>query len=174
VKEGTEIGKQAKQIMEKGGLVPDEIMVDIIKSRTSQDDCSQGFILDGFPRTVVQAEKLEEMAQGSGEKIDKVIYLEVDQKKLIERLTGRRVCSSCGAEYHLKFKVPQKDGLCDHDGEPLMHRSDDHKEKIINRLRNFEEQTSPLIDYYDKNALLLKVKAEGEIAEITERILKIF
>lgn len=174
VKQGTEVGKEAKKFMDAGSLVPDEILVGIIKDRTAQQDCEKGYILDGFPRTIVQAEKLEEMTVEAGKKIDKVVCLDIDQEKLVGRLTGRRVCSSCGAEYHLEFKAPKKDGVCDHDGEELIHRSDDHEDKIRNRLKNYDEQTSPLIKFYEERSLLVKIKADGEIAEITERILQQF
>lgn len=171
VKEGTEIGKQAQKIMESGGLVSDEIMLGIIKDRTAQDDCAKGFILDGFPRTLIQAEKLTENTVAEGKEIDRVIYLEIDQKLLLERLTGRRVCSSCGAEYHIKYKAPKEDGICDADGKELIHRADDHEEKIINRLDNYEKQTAPLVEYYQNSGVLKTVLASGDIDTITEKIL---
>jgi adenylate kinase len=174
VKEGTETGKKAQKIMEAGGLVSDAIMIDIIQGRTAQADCVDGYILDGFPRTLVQAQKLEEMTAASGKKIDKVISLEIDHSVLIERLTGRRVCSVCGSEYHLLFKKPKTEGVCDQDGEALIHRSDDHEEKIVKRLESYNEQTAPLIEFYTQRGLLQSVKAEGEIETITGNILALF
>ena len=174
VKEGTETGKKAQKIMEAGGLVSDAIMIDIIQGRTAQADCVDGYILDGFPRTLVQAQKLEEMTAASGKKIDKVISLEIDHSVLIERLTGRRVCSACGSEYHLLFKKPKTEGVCDQDGESLIHRSDDHEEKIVKRLESYNKQTAPLIEFYTQRGLLQSVKAEGEIETITGNILALF
>ena len=171
VKAGTDVGKKAQAIMESGGLVSDDIIVGIIKDRTAQNDCSGGYILDGFPRTIAQAESLREMLNDQGQKLDGVVYLEIDKEKVVGRLTGRRVCSECGAEYHLEFRRPQREGICDHDGKPLIHRADDHEEKIRNRLQNYEDQTAPLVSFYDKEGILKRVSADGEISEITERIL---
>lgn len=173
VKAGTEVGKKAKSYMDAGDLVPDEVIVGIIKDRTAQDDCKGGYILDGFPRTLEQANSLHHMFEETGEKLDYVVYLEIDPEKVVERLTGRRVCSACGAEFHLKFKAPEKEGICDVCGKELMHRSDDHEDKIRNRLANYEAQTAPLIDYYEKAGVMKKVKAEGDIDEITEKIMAV-
>jgi adenylate kinase len=170
VKAGTEVGKKAKEFMDAGDLVPDEIIVGIIKDRTAEADCQKGFILDGFPRTSAQAETLTQMFKESGQKLDHVVYLEIDPEKVVERLTGRRVCSDCGSEFHLQFKAPQKEGICDNCGKNLMHRSDDHEDKIRNRLSNYEAQTAPLIEYYKNAGVLKNVAAEGGIDDITNRI----
>lgn len=170
VKAGTEVGKKAKEFMDAGDLVPDEIIVGIIKDRTAEADCQKGFILDGFPRTSAQAETLTGMFKESGQKLDRVVYLEIDPEKVVERLTGRRVCSDCGSEFHLQFKAPQKEGICDNCGKDLMHRSDDHEDKIRNRLSNYQAQTAPLIEYYKNAGVLTNVAAEGSIDDITNRI----
>lgn len=170
VKAGTEVGKKAKEFMDAGDLVPDEIIVGIIKDRTAEADCQKGFILDGFPRTSAQAETLTNMFKESGQKLDHVVYLEIDPEKVVGRLTGRRVCSACGSEFHLQFKSPQKEGICNDCGKDLMHRSDDHEDKIRNRLSNYEAQTAPLIEYYKNAGVLKNVAAEGGIDDITNRI----
>jgi len=171
VKVGTDVGKEAKKFMDAGDLVPDEIIVGIIKDRTAESDCAPGFILDGFPRTVEQANTLQDMFENSGLTLEKVVYLEIDPDKVVERLTGRRICSKCGAEFHLKFKAPNKDGKCDICEADLMHRSDDHEDKIRNRLQNYEAQTAPLIEYYDNLGVLNRVLAVGDIPEITKSIM---
>lgn len=173
VKNQTDVGKEAKKFMDAGDLVPDEIIVGIIKDRTAESDCSKGFILDGFPRTVEQANALQNMFQQLNQSLDKVVYLEIDPERVVERLTGRRVCSACGAEFHLQFKQPKQDGICDACGKDLMHRSDDHEDKIRNRLKNYEDQTAPLVSYYEEQAVLQRVKAEGDIPEITKSIMAV-
>ncbi len=171
VKDETVVGKEAKKFMDAGDLVPDEIIVGIIKDRTAEKDCEKGFILDGFPRTLAQANALKEMFEKLNQTIDAVVYLEINPEKVVERLTGRRVCSACGAEFHLKFKSPKQEGVCDFCGKDLMHRSDDHEDKIRNRLNNYEEQTAPLVEFYEKTGVLKRVKAEGEIPAITGNIM---
>ncbi|MCP4294459.1 MAG: adenylate kinase [Proteobacteria bacterium] len=171
VKKGTEVGKKAQKIMEAGDLVSDEIMINIIKNRTAEPDCSDGYILDGFPRTLKQSQKLDEMAKSSGKKINKVISLEVDQSILVTRLTGRRVCSVCGSEYHILFKKPENEGFCDLDGKGLIHRSDDHEDRIVTRLENYNRQTTPLIEYYIQKGILHNIDATGEIDDIKNKIL---
>ena len=173
VKNQTEVGVEAKKFMDAGDLVPDEIIVGIIKDRTAETDCEKGFILDGFPRTVEQANALQNMFQQLNQNLDKVVYLEINPEKVVERLTGRRVCSACGAEFHLEFKPPQKEGICDICGKDLMHRSDDHEDKIRNRLKNYEDQTAPLVTYYEDQNVLQRVKAEGDIPEITKAIMAV-
>ena len=171
VKNGSEVGKKAKAFMDAGDLVTDDIIVGIIKDRTTASDCEKGYILDGFPRTNGQADTLQKMFGDSGQSLGRVIYLGIDPEKVVERLTGRRVCSECGAEFHLKFKQPKQEGICDLCGKDLMHRSDDHEDKIRNRLKNYEDQTAPLVAYYEKQGLLKNVQAEGDIAEITNKIM---
>ncbi len=173
VKKGTEVGKKAQTIMEAGGLVSDEIMINIIKNRTAEFDCSDGYILDGFPRTLKQAQKLDEMAKSSGKKINKVISLEVDQSILVARLTGRRVCSACGSEYHILFKKPENEGFCDLDGKELIHRSDDYEDRIVTRLENYNRQTAPLIEYYSQKSILHNIDATGDINDIKNNVLSV-
>ncbi|MBU2512451.1 adenylate kinase [bacterium] len=173
VKAGTEVGKKAKSFMDAGDLVPDEVIVGIIKDRTAQADCKKGYILDGFPRTLEQANSLQEMYSQNNDSLDKVVYLEINPEKVVERLTGRRVCSNCGAEFHLQFKTPKAEGKCDLCNSDLMHRSDDHEDKIRNRLGNYDAQTAPLIQYYEKEGVMKKVAAEGSIDEITAKIMDV-
>lgn len=173
VKNETKVGKEAKKYIDGGDLVPDDIMAGVIRDRTAGKDCEAGFILDGFPRTVEQAGVLEKMLAQAGNRLDGVVFLEIDQDKVLERLTGRRVCSACGAEFHLKFKVPQQEGICDICGKGLMHRSDDYEGKIRNRLQNYANQTAPLIEYYENKSVLKRIAAEGSIPVITENIMKV-
>ena len=170
VKAGTEIGKKAKEYMDAGDLVPDDIIVGIIRERTAEPDCANGLILDGFPRTSSQAEALTGMFANSDQRLDHVVYLAINPEKVVERLTGRRVCSECGNEFHLRFKAPRNEGICDSCGGKLIHRSDDHEDKIRNRLSAYEAQTAPLIEYYKKAGVLKNVTAEGSIDDITNRI----
>jgi len=144
VSQDTELGKQAKAVMDDGKLVPDEIVIELIKQRIKAEDCVKGFILDGFPRTIVQAEKLTETLKEMNLGIDHVIDLEVNHQELIERLTGRRSCSNCGAMFHEETRLPKKDGICDFCGQPLYQRPDDNKETIIKRLDVYEKETAPL------------------------------
>lgn len=163
IKNGTELGRKAKSYMDAGGLVPDEIVIDIIKERLAKDDCKNGFILDGFPRTVPQAEALDKM----GVVIDKVIEIYVPDDKIMERMTGRRICEICGASYHVKFR-PSKDGVtCDHDGGRLIQRKDDAPETVKERLRVYHEQTEPIKDYYEKQRKLYIVQGQDSIKDTT-------
>ena len=173
VKAGTEVGKKAKAYMDAGDLVPDAVIVGIIKDRTTRKDCDGGYILDGFPRTLEQANTLRKMFESSQTELDHVVYLGIDPDKVVERLTGRRVCSDCGAEFHLKFKAPSVEGICDVCGKNLMHRSDDHEDKIRNRLKNYDDQTAPLIEYYEKSGVIKRVAAEGDISDITGKIMDV-
>jgi adenylate kinase len=163
VKNGTELGTQAKSFMNSGKLVPDNLVIDIIKSRLVQPDCKKGFILDGFPRTVPQAQALEDM----GIAIHKVIEIFVADAKIIDRMTGRRVCPKCGATYHTLYR-PSKDGAtCDMDGEKLIQRADDQAQTVKERLRVYHEQTEPLKEFYDKRKKLFIVEGQEEIADTT-------
>ena len=170
VKNQTEVGLKAKSFMDAGNLVPDEVIIGIIKDKTKEEVCKKGYILDGFPRSLPQAESLDAMLTGAGAGIDHVVNLGINPDLLIERLTGRRVCGDCGEEYHIKVKPPKVAGKCDKDGADLIHRSDDHEEKIRTRLDNFQATTAPLIDYYQGKGLLRTVEAVGDISAITERI----
>ncbi|MBF0425351.1 MAG: adenylate kinase [Magnetococcales bacterium] len=150
VKAGTEVGKKAKAAMESGGLVPDEVVVGIIADRTQESDCQRGFLLDGFPRTVPQAEALDKMLTARSQTIDHVVDIAVADEPLINRITGRRTCGSCGEGYHIQFKKPGKEGVCDKCGGSLTQRADDNESTVRNRLAVYHSQTSPLIDYYRK------------------------
>ena len=169
LRNGTEMGLKAKAFTEAGKLVPDDVVIGIIKERLAKDDCADGFILDGFPRTIPQAEALETM----GISIDKVVSIEVPDESIMERMTGRRVCGKCGASYHLMFKKPAKEGICDSCGSELVQRKDDAPETVADRLKVYHDQTEPLKDYYSKKNKLALVEGLGSVSEITERILNV-
>lgn len=168
----TEIGLEAKAIMEAGDLVADDIMLGIIRDRTLEDDCKNGYLLDGFPRTVVQAEMLDILMQERNQKIDYVINISVNNDLLIKRAIGRRVHLPSGRVYHVDFNPPQVPGKDDVTGEDLIHRKDDVEETVKARLSVYENQTSPLIDYYQKSGNLKAIGGEGEIDEIYSKIKK--
>ncbi|MBQ8091836.1 MAG: adenylate kinase [Pyramidobacter sp.] len=157
VKAGTELGKKAKSYMDAGGLVPDDVIVGMMRGRLAEDDCRNGFILDGFPRTVPQAEALTELLADMGLKLDGVILLDVDDETVVERLCGRRMCKSCGRIFHVSFKPSSKGNLCDECGGELYQRDDDKESVIRQRLAVYHSQTAPLVDYYGKAGLLLRV-----------------
>lgn len=163
LKTGTEMGLKAKSFMDAGQLVPDEVVIGIIKDRLAKDDCSNGFILDGFPRTIPQAEALDTM----GVVIDKVIDIEVPDERIIGRMSGRRVCGSCGASYHLDYKQPKVDGVCDLCAGALVQRKDDHPDTVKNRLDVYHKETEPLKEYYAKQGKLAIVEGQEEIADTT-------
>ncbi len=170
VREGTELGKIAKKYMDEGKLVPDDIIVGIIKERLSQPDAKNGFILDGFPRTVAQAEAFDDMLKGIGESLKAVIFIDVPKEELVRRLTGRRTCSGCGRMYHVEFSPPKEEGVCDHCGKPLYQRDDDKEETIVKRLETYEAQTLPLVDYYKKKGFLVEIEGVGSIEDINRKI----
>ena len=161
---GTEMGLKAKSYMDSGKLVPDEVVINIIKERLAQDDCKNGFILDGFPRTIAQAEALDRM----GIEIDRVIDIEVPDEKITERLSGRRVCGECGASYHLLYKKPQVEGVCDKCRGALVQRKDDQPQTILERLAVYHDQTEPLKGYYEKKGKLFIVEGQEEVADTTK------
>lgn len=161
MKNGTEAGTKAKSFVEAGQLVPDEIVIEIIKDRLAQDDCSKGFILDGFPRTVPQAEALDQM----GIVIDKVIDIEVPDEKIMARLSGRRVCEACGASYHLEYKPTAKEGVCDKCGGATVLRKDDHPDTVKDRLKVYHSTTEPLKEYYEKTGKLRIVEGQEEVKD---------
>ena len=165
---GTEMGIKAKSFIDAGQLVPDEVVIGIIKERLAKDDCKNGFILDGFPRTIPQAEALDAM----GVVIDKVIDIEVPDDKIVQRLSGRRVCADFGASYHLEYKKPEKEGICNVCGGKLVQRKDDHPDTVLDRLKVYHEQTEPLKDYYSKAGLLKVVEGQEEVAATTALTLK--
>ena len=170
VKNQTELGMEAKKYMDAGGLVPDEVVIGLVRERLSEDDCAKGFMLDGFPRTVPQAEELDKVLAGLNKGIDHVVSIEVPNEELMGRLTGRRTCKACGSGFHMVFDPPKQDGACDKcDGE-LYQRDDDNEETVGNRLKVYEDQTKPLIDYYSGKGLLRPIDGVGGIPEIFERI----
>jgi len=173
VKNGTALGKQAKSFMDAGGLVPDEVVIGIVKERLAAADCDKGFILDGFPRTIPQAQALDRVTKELGKEIRFVLSLEVDQNDLMERLCGRRTCTGCGAMYHVKFNPPKTAGKCDKCGTALIQRDDDKEETITNRLTNYNKATAPLLDYYKNTGKIRSVVASGEIDAIYAGIVKI-
>jgi adenylate kinase len=166
IKEGTALGQEAKAYMDKGLLVPDELVVSIVKDRLLKDDCKEGFLLDGFPRTVGQAEALDSELDKLGIKLDRVININADPEILIERAVGRRICRECGATYHVKYNPPKVEGVCDKDGGELYQRDDDTEETVTTRINVYMEQTEPLIDYYKKQGLLMDVDGTKTIDEV--------
>lgn len=168
LKNGTETGLKAKSYMDAGQLVPDEIVIAIIKERLVKDDCAKGFILDGFPRTVPQAEALDQM----GIRIDRVIDIEVADEKIMARLSGRRVCEKCGASYHLDYKPSKVEGTCDKCGGNTVQRKDDHPDTVKDRLHVYHEQTEPLKEYYQKTGKLVIVEGQEEVKDTTALTLK--
>ncbi|MDH5560318.1 MAG: adenylate kinase [Deltaproteobacteria bacterium] len=173
VKDKTQVGLEAKQYMDRGDLVPDEVIIRVIAEKVLKGDIKNGYILDGFPRTLAQAKSLDRMYQNASIEIDRVIYLEVQRDKLINRLSGRRVCALCGEEYHLDFKAPKEEGVCDIDQSELIQRSDDHVAEIRTRLENYKDQTEPLVKYYQDQELLVRVDAEGQIETVSKRIFEV-
>lgn len=163
---GTEMGLKAKTYMESGQLVPDDVVIGIIKERLSQDDCAKGFILDGFPRTIPQAEALEAM----GVNIDKVVDIEVADEVIMNRMSGRRVCPKCGAPYHIESLKPKVDGICDKCGTELQQRKDDVPETVADRLKVYHDQTEPLKGFYQERGALAEVDGLGTVDEITNRV----
>lgn len=168
LKNGTEMGLKARSYMDEGKLVPDDVVIGIIKERLSEDDCENGFVLDGFPRTIPQAEALDAM----GIEIDKVIDIEVPDEKIVERMSGRRVCPVCGASFHLLYRKPEKDGICDKCSAELIQRKDDESETVASRLKVYHEQTEPLKDYYKAKGKLAIVEGQEEVSDTTRLTLK--
>ncbi len=168
LKNGTEMGLKAKSYMDAGQLVPDDVVIGIIKERLMGSDCQNGFILDGFPRTIPQAEALDAM----GVEIDKVIDIEVADEDIVRRMSGRRVCEKCGASYHLEYKKPEKEGICNLCTGTLVQRKDDHPDTVLSRLKIYHEETEPLKGYYEKQGKLTIVEGQGEIADTTALVFK--
>lgn len=173
VREGTPLGLKAKEYMDKGLLVPDEVTVGIVRERLSQGDCAKGFLLDGFPRTVPQAEALDATLAEMGRRLDHVIYLDVRKETLLARLTGRRICRKCGATYHVDFNPPRQEGVCDKCGGKLYQRDDDKEETVATRLEVNLTQTEPLLAYYEEKGLLRRVNGEQEIDAVFADIARI-
>jgi len=156
---GTEMGKQAQAVMSSGGLVSDDIVIGIIKDNLTRPDCAKGFILDGFPRTVVQAQKLDEMLGSTGKSLDKVIHFDIEDSLLFKRITGRRVHPASGRSYHIEFAPPKVEGKDDVTGEPLVQRKDDNEDTLTKRLSTYHDQTTPVLQYYSKSGLVVRVDA---------------
>lgn len=173
IKDGTKLGLEAKSFMDAGNLVPDEVTIGIVRERLSKEDCKKGFLLDGFPRTVAQAEALEEMLTNLKKKIDYVIYVDVPKDELFERLTGRWVSPTSGASYHVKFNPPKVEGICDKDGSKLIQRDDDRPETVANRLEVNIEQAQPLIDFYSQKGYLEKINGNQDISLVFAEIEKL-
>ena len=173
IKNGTELGKEAKAYMDKGELVPDELTVRLLLDRVAQDDCKEGYVLDGFPRTIPQAEVLEKELEKTGDKIDKAVNVDVPDENIVRRMSGRRACLKCGATYHIVHIPPKKEGICDVCGSELVLRDDDKEETVKNRLDVYHKQTSPLIDFYSKRNVLETVDGTKDSKEVFEDIKKI-
>ncbi len=173
VKNGTDLGAQAKKYMEAGELVPDKLIVDLIEEKLASGALDNGYILDGFPRTVPQAEALRDMLKKNNSQIDNAILLDVSNEEVIKRLSGRYFCPTCSAGYNYPAQMPKQDGVCDHDGAELQRRPDDEEEVVKNRLGVYVMQTAPIIDFYRQSSLLIEVPAEGALDEITQALLKV-
>ena len=173
IKNGTELGKEAKTYMDKGALVPDELTVRILLDRVAQPDCANGYVLDGFPRTIPQAEVLDAELTKLNEKIDYAINVEVPDENIIKRMSGRRACVTCGATYHIEHIPPKKEGICDKCGSELILRDDDKEATVNNRLSVYHEQTQPLIDFYNNKGVLRNVDGTVEMMQVFEAITKI-
>ena len=172
IKNGTELGKKAQEYMNRGELVPDDLVIEIATTRLLADDCAEGFLLDGFPRTVYQAEKIDEFLAAHGSKIDKVLDIAVEKEELMVRLTGRRVCKACGASYHVVNIPPKKEGICDVCGGPLVQRADDNAETVANRIEVYEAQTMPLIEYYEKAGNIAHIDGATGLESVFADIVK--
>ena len=173
IKNGTELGKKAKTYMDQGLLVPDELVCDLVVDRVQQDDCKKGYILDGFPRTIPQAESLDEALSRLGEAVDYAINVEVPDENIVKRMGGRRACVGCGATYHLVYAAPKKEGICDNCGAELILRDDDKPETVQKRLGVYHEQTQPLIDYYTKKGILKEVDGTMDMGDVFKAIVEI-
>ncbi|GAB3694196.1 adenylate kinase [Nocardiopsis oceani] len=166
---GTELGKKAKEFMDRGDLVPDEVTNAMVKDRLAQDDAEMGFLLDGFPRNVPQAETLKGMLVDLDSGLDVVLELKVDEEEVVKRLSGRRSCPECGRVYHVEYDAPQSTGKCDNEGADLYQRDDDREETIRHRLKVYREQTAPLVEFYAGEGLLATISATGPVDEVTAR-----
>ena len=173
VKEGSPMGKEAKACMDKGELVPDSVVIGIVEERIQQPDCAKGYMLDGFPRTVPQAEALDVMLKNLSSQIDHVVSIEVASEELVGRLTGRRTCRACGVGFHVMFDPPEQEGVCDKCGGELYQRDDDNVETVTSRLEVYESQTLPLIDYYTAQEKIRPIDGVGDIKEIFGRVTQV-
>lgn len=173
IKNGTELGKKAKTYMDQGALVPDELVVDLVVDRFKNPDCINGYVLDGFPRTIPQAEALESALKAIGETVDFAINVEVPDENIINRMSGRRACVGCGATYHIKYNPPKVEDVCDICGEKLILRDDDKPETVKNRLSVYHDQTQPLIDFYNKKGVLAEVDGTKDMDDVFIAIVNI-
>jgi len=172
LRDNTELGKLAKEYMDKGLLVPDEVTNRIVEDRLQKEDCQKGFLLDGYPRNIPQAEELDKFLEERGHSLTAVINIQVEREALIDRITGRRVCPVCGATYHIKTSPPKVDNVCDKCGSELIQRSDDKLESVVKRLEVYEKETKPLIDYYTRKDILVNIDGNKSIDEVFEDIKK--
>jgi len=170
IKEGTPLGNKAKEFMDQGALVPDEVTIGIVEDRLKKDDCANGFLLDGFPRTIAQAEALQALLINLDKTIDHVLHINVPEEKLVERLTGRRVCPTCGATYHVLYNPPKEEGICDRDGSQLTQRKDDQPETVKNRLAVNLEQAQPLLDFYKEKGYLETIDGDRDINDVFQDV----
>ncbi len=170
MKNGTKLGLLAKSYMEKGALVPDEVTIGIVEERLQEDDCKNGFLLDGFPRTIAQAEAFDAFLNSNNIKLDAALNVDVDASILIRRMVGRRVCKTCGATYHVEFNPSKVEGVCDNCGSPLIQRADDTEETAVNRLETYDAQTAPLLDFYAKKNLLKTVNGDQPLDKVFDDI----
>ena len=173
IKNGTELGKKAKEYMDKGQLVPDELTVEILLDRVAADDCKNGYVLDGFPRTIPQADVLDKELTKLGDKVDFAINVDVPDENIVRRMSGRRACLKCGATYHIEHIPPKQEGICDKCGSELVQRDDDKPETVQNRLSVYHEQTQPLIDFYNKKNILKSVDGTKDMQEVFSDIVNI-
>ncbi|HCN61699.1 MULTISPECIES: adenylate kinase [Mammaliicoccus] len=173
IKDETDLGKEAKSYMDGGELVPDEVTIGIVRERLAEEDAKKGFLLDGFPRTVEQADALNEILSELDRKVDAVINIEVAEEELMNRLTGRRICEVCGTTYHLVFNPPKVEGVCDLDGGKLYQREDDNPETVANRLSVNVKQTKPLLDFYENQGVLKNIDGSRQIDNVTEDVIQI-
>ena len=173
IKNGTELGKKAKTYMDQGLLVPDELVVDLVVDRVNQEDCADGYVLDGFPRTIPQAEALTKALASQGQKLDYAIDVDVPDENIVRRMSGRRACVGCGATYHLEYAPTKKEGICDVCGGELILRDDDKPETVEKRLGVYHEQTQPLIDYYTNAGILKRVDGTVDIEEVFQAVVQI-
>ena len=173
IKEGTPLGLEAKSYMDQGKLVPDELTVKILLDRVAKDDCKNGYVLDGFPRTIPQANVLKEALAKQNDKIDFAINVDVPDENIVRRMSGRRACVTCGATYHIEHVPPKKEGICDKCGSALILRDDDKPDTVLNRLKVYHDQTQPLIDFYNNEGILKEVDGTIDVKDVFESIVKI-
>jgi adenylate kinase len=173
IKNQTKLGLEAKSYMDQGALVPDEVTIGIVEERLLEDDCKKGFLLDGFPRTIAQAEALDAFLTKNGVALDAVLDVNVPAEILVRRMVGRRVCKTCGATFHVEFNPPKVDGICDNCGKPLIQRADDTEATAVNRLAVYDQNTAPLLDFYAKKNLLKTVNGDQSLDKVFEDIKKV-